>query len=460
MSESGVAIWAKALEVIGKELDNEQTINIWFNPIKCSSCTSEKMVLEVPNKFFQDWLLNRYMDILNSGVRTACGADLKIEFVLAQIPSSPAHGAGETVKKEEAKKEVKGFWPFSKQAPIHARELGLDPKYTFDSFVVGSSNRFAHAAAMAVSDSPAKAYNPLFIYGGTGLGKTHLMHAIGDRVLAKAPKTKVLYISSEDFTNQMISAIQNRSMIKFREKYRNVDILLIDDVHFIAGKDSTQEEFFHTFNTLYDAHKQIVVTSDRPPKEINKLEERLVSRFLYGLVTDVQPPDFETRIAILKRKSEMAAITLPEDVFYFLAEKIKTNIRELEGALIRVVAYSKLIGKDVSVDLVKEVLKDMIIEGEKKITIDLIQKKVSEYFDIKLSDMRAKKRSKAIAYPRQIAMYLTRQLTDYSLPEIGDQFGGRDHTTVIHACSKIEADLKEKDGFKVLLGRLIDSIKG
>ncbi|MBU0881358.1 MAG: chromosomal replication initiator protein DnaA [Candidatus Omnitrophica bacterium] len=460
MSESGVAIWAKALEVIGKELDNEQTINIWFNPIKCSSCTSEKMVLEVPNKFFQDWLLNRYMDILNSGVRTACGADLKIEFVLAEAASSPAHGAGETVKKEEAKKEAKGFWPFSKQAPIHARELGLDPKYTFDSFVVGSSNRFAHAAAMAVSDSPAKAYNPLFIYGGTGLGKTHLMHAIGDRVLAKAPKTKVLYISSEDFTNQMISAIQNRSMIKFREKYRNVDILLIDDVHFIAGKDSTQEEFFHTFNTLYDAHKQIVVTSDRPPKEINKLEERLVSRFLYGLVTDVQPPDFETRIAILKRKSEMASITLPEDVFYFLAEKVKTNIRELEGALIRVVAYSKLIGKDVSVDLVKEVLKDMIIEGEKKITIDLIQKKVSEYFDIKLSDMRAKKRSKAIAYPRQIAMYLTRQLTDYSLPEIGDQFGGRDHTTVIHACSKIEADLKEKDGFKVLLGRLIDSIKG
>lgn len=460
MSESGVAIWAKALDIISKELDNEQTINIWFNPIKCSSCTSEKMVLEVPNKFFQDWLLNRYMDILNSGVRTACGADLKIEFVLAEAASSPAHGASETVKKEEAKKEAKGFWSFSKQAPIHARELGLDPKYTFDSFVVGSSNRFAHAAAMAVSDSPAKAYNPLFIYGGTGLGKTHLMHAIGDRVLAKAPKTKVLYISSEDFTNQMISAIQNRSMIKFREKYRNVDILLIDDVHFIAGKDSTQEEFFHTFNTLYDAHKQIVVTSDRPPKEINKLEERLVSRFLYGLVTDVQPPDFETRIAILKRKSEMASITLPEDVFYFLAEKVKTNIRELEGALIRVVAYSKLIGKDVSVDLVKEVLKDMIIEGEKKITIDLIQKKVSEYFDIKLSDMRAKKRSKAIAYPRQIAMYLTRQLTDYSLPEIGDQFGGRDHTTVIHACSKIEADLKEKDGFKVLLGRLVDSIKG
>lgn len=450
--------WAKALDIIGKELDNEQTFNIWFSPIKCSSCTSEKMVLEVPNKFFQDWLLNRYMDVLNSGVRKACGAEVRIEFMLGS-DESPAAETG-TPKKEETKKEAKGFWPFSKHAPAHARELGLDPKYTFDSFVIGPSNRFAHAAAMAVSDSPAKAYNPLFIYGGTGLGKTHLMHAIGDRVLAKSPKTKVLYISSEDFTNQMISAIQNRSMTKFREKYRNVDILLIDDVHFIAGKDSTQEEFFHTFNTLYDAHKQIVVTSDRPPKEINRLEERLVSRFLYGLVTDVQPPDFETRIAILKRKSEIAALTLPEDVFYFLAEKVKTNIRELEGALIRVVAYSKLIGKDVSVDLAKEVLKDMIIEGEKKITIDLIQKKVSEYFDIKLSDMRAKKRSKAIAYPRQVAMYLARQLTDYSLPEIGDQFGGRDHTTVIHACTKVEGDLKSKDGFKVLLGRLIESIKG
>lgn len=457
MSDSG-GVWAKALDIIRKELDNEQTLNIWFSPIKCSSCTSEKLVLEVPNKFFQDWLLNRYMDVLNSGVRKACGAEVKIEFVLAA--AEPAGAEIETAKKEETKKEAKGFWPFSKQAPAHARELGLDPKYTFDSFVIGSSNRFAHAAAMAVSDSPAKAYNPLFIYGGTGLGKTHLMHAIGDRVLAKAPKTKVLYISSEDFTNQMISAIQNRSMVKFREKYRSVDILLIDDVHFIAGKDSTQEEFFHTFNTLYDAHKQIVVTSDRPPKEINRLEERLVSRFLYGLVTDVQPPDFETRIAILKRKSEIAALTLPEDVFYFLAEKVKTNIRELEGALIRVVAYSKLIGKDASVDLAKEVLKDMIIEGEKKITIDLIQKKVSEYFDIKLSDMRAKKRSKAIAYPRQVAMYLARQLTDYSLPEIGDQFGGRDHTTVIHACTKVEGDLKSKDGFKVLVGRLIESIKG
>jgi chromosomal replication initiator protein len=312
---------------------------------------------------------------------------------------------------------------------------------------------------MAVSESPAKAYNPLFIYGGVGLGKTHLMHAIGQSALHKTPKSKVLYISSEEFTNQLISSIQNRSTQKFREKYRNVDILLIDDIQFIAGKESTQEEFFHTFNALYDAHKQIVVTSDRPPKEIQSLEERLISRFEWGLVTDIQPPDFETRTAILKKKSEKETIALSEDVFYFLAEKVKTNIRELEGALIRVVAYAKLIGKDVSVELAKEVLKDMIIEGEKKITIDLIQKKVAEYFDIKLSDMRAKKRSKAIAYPRQIAMYLARQLTDFSLPEIGDQFGGRDHTTVIHACEKIENELKNKTGLKTIVDKLIQSIK-
>lgn len=458
MSDSAQSVWTKALDIIKGSLDNEQTFAIWFAPIICRSCTAETIVLELPNKFFRDWISSRYMDVLGSGLKRACGFEPKIEFVLVD---GPATAPSEIHARSDGEKsQPKGFWPFTKHAPAHAREIGLDPKYTFDSFVIGASNRFAHAAAMAVSDSPAKAYNPLFIYGGTGLGKTHLMHAIGDRVLQKSPKAKVLYISSEDFTNQMISAIQNRTMTKFREKYRNVDILLIDDVHFIAGKDSTQEEFFHTFNTLYDAHKQIVVTSDRPPKEINKLEERLVSRFLYGLVTDVQPPDFETRIAILKRKSELASTSLPEDVFYFLAEKVKTNIRELEGALIRVVAYSKLIGKDVSVDLAKEVLKDMIIEGEKKITIDLIQKKVSDYFDIKLSDMRAKKRSKAIAYPRQVAMYLARQLTDYSLPEIGDQFGGRDHTTVMHACGKVEQDLKEKEGFRILIDRLIETIKG
>ncbi|HPM42417.1 MAG TPA: chromosomal replication initiator protein DnaA [Candidatus Omnitrophota bacterium] len=457
MQEHDQAVWPRALEHIKAELNNDQTYNVWFSPIKFVGLAQDKITLEVPNKFFKVWLLERYMDLINDCIEKSSGKELGIEFILCETGDEEAV---DKTRPAEQKKDARQFWPFAKPVSGVAKEIGLNQKYTFESFIEGPSNRFARAASLAVSDSPAKAYNPLFIYGGVGLGKTHLMHAIAHRALQRSPKTKILYISSEDFTNQLISAIQNRTTPAFRTKYRNVDILLIDDIQFIAGKESTQEEFFHTFNTLFDAHKQIVVSSDRPPKEIHLLEERLVSRFEWGLVTDIQPPDFETRMAILKKKSEKETIALPEDVFYFLAEKIKTNIRELEGALIRVVAYAKLIGKEVSVALVKEVLKDMLIEGEKKITIDLIQKKVSEYFDIKLSDMRAKKRSKTIAYPRQIAMYLARQLTDFSLPEIGDQFGGRDHTTVIHACDKIEGDLKSKDGFKKMIDNLILSLKG
>lgn len=456
MTNPESSVWLKAKEIIKKEVNNDQTFDIWFGPISFVSLESDSILLRVPNKFFKDWLLDRYMGSINSGLQKASGRELKIDFVLDE--SDPSKAPSKT-KETSSRPQAKTFWPFAKQAQDVSKEIGLNPKYTFDTFVVGSSNRFAHAASMAVADSPAKAYNPLFIYGGVGLGKTHLMHAIGQYGVKKNPKAKILYISSEEFTNQLISAIQNRTTMKFREKYRSVDILLIDDIQFIAGKESTQEEFFHTFNALYDAHKQIVVSSDRPPKEIQALEERLVSRFEWGLVTDIQPPDFETRVAILKKKSEKETIVLPEDVFYFLGEKIRTNIRELEGALIRVVAYSKLIGKEISVDMAREVLKDMIIEGEKKVTIDLIQKKVSEFFDIKLSDMRAKKRSKAIAYPRQIAMYLARQLTDFSLPEIGDQFGGRDHTTVIHAYEKIENDIKAKEGLRGLVDKLIHSIK-
>ncbi len=456
MAEQDSQVWSRAQDIIKKDRSNDQSFNTWFAPIKFVSLSDNKIILEVPNKFFKEWLVSHYMALIDTSVQRASGKDLKVEFIFGEIDIAGV--LRRTPPREEPKKE-KFLGIFSRQVADSAKEIGLNPKYTFDNFVIGPSNRFAHAASQAVSDSPAKAYNPLFIYGGVGLGKTHLMHAIGQRVAQKMPKAKILYISSEDFTNQLIGAIQNRSTPKFREKYRNVDILLIDDIQFIAGKESTQEEFFHTFNALYDAHKQIVVSSDRPPKEIQSLEERLISRFEWGLVTDIQAPDFETRIAILKKKSEKETIKLPEDVFYFLGEKIRSNIRELEGALIRVVAYAKLIGKEVSVDLVKEVLKDMIIEGEKKITIDLIQKKVSEYFDIKLSDMRAKKRSKAVAYPRQIAMYLTRQMTDFSLPEIGEHFGGRDHTTVIHACDKIEEELKTKKGLKESIDRLIQGIK-
>ena len=458
MTTNDPSVWLRAREFIKKELDNDQVFNIWFGHINFLSSTEDSITLEVQNKFFKDMLLDRYMKLINSSIAKSGGKEMKVEFSLKEHgdEAPPKQPAGHDPKD---KTQPKPFWPFARDKQEPGKEIGLNSKYTFDSFVIGPSNRFAHAASSAVCDSPAKAYNPLFIYGGVGLGKTHLMHAIGHKVLQKSPKAKILYISSEEFTNQLIGSIQNRTTMKFREKYRNVDILLIDDIHFIAGKESTQEEFFHTFNTLYDAHKQIVVSSDRPPKEIQSLEERLVSRFEWGLVTDIQPPDFETRMAILKKKSERETIALPDDVYYFLAEKVKSNIRELEGALIRVVAYAKLIGREISVDMVKEVLKDMIREGEKKITIDIIQKKVCEYFDIKLSDMKVKKRSRGIAYPRQIAMYLSRQLTDYSLPEIGEYFGGRDHTTVMHAYEKIKNDLKIKKGLSELIDRVTDNIK-
>jgi len=455
MTTSDASSWLRAREFIKKELDNDQVFNIWFGPVKLVSSKKDSVVLEVQNKIFQEMLLDRYAKLLNSSIAKACGKEMSIEFVLKESDEAPKQPPGEGAHKPGGKP----FWPFSREKQDLGKEIGLNTRYTFDSFVVGPSNRFAHAASSAVCESPAKAYNPLFIYGGVGLGKTHLMHAIGHKVLQRAPKTKILYISSEEFTNQLIASIQNRTMNKFKEKHRSVDVLLIDDIHFIAGKESTQEEFFHTFNTLYDAHKQIVVSSDRPPKEIQALEERLVSRFEWGLVTDIQPPDFETRMAILKKKSERDSIILPDDVYYFLAEKIKSNIRELEGALIRVVAYAKLIGREITVDMVKEVLKDMIREGEKKITIDMIQKRVCEYFDIKISDMKVKKRSRGIAYPRQIAMYLARQLTDYSLPEIGEYFGGRDHTTVMHAYAKIQNDLKVKKGLGELIDRVTDNIK-
>jgi chromosomal replication initiator protein len=451
MPNSDPSIWLRTREFIKKELDNDQAFNIWFGPVNMVSSKEDSVVLEVENKLFQEMLLDRYEKLLNSSVAKACGKEMRVEFVLKS--------SADAAKQPGAKEAGKPFWPFAREKQDHGKEIGLSPRYTFDSFVVGPSNRFAHAASVAVCESPAKAYNPLFIYGGVGLGKTHLMHAIGHKVLQRSAKAKILYISSEDFTNQLIASIQNRTTVKFREKYRGVDVLLIDDIQFIAGKESTQEEFFHTFNTLYDAHKQIVVSSDRPPKEIQALEERLVSRFEWGLVTDIQPPDFETRMAILKKKSEKDSIQLPDDVYYFLAEKIKSNIRELEGALVRVVAYAKLIGREISVEMVKDVLKDMIREGEKKITIEMIQKKVCEYFDIKPSDMKAKKRSRGIAYPRQIAMYLASQLTDYSLPEIGEYFGGRDHTTVMHARDKIQADLKAKKGLGDLVDRVTENIR-
>ncbi|MDD5680531.1 MAG: chromosomal replication initiator protein DnaA [Candidatus Omnitrophica bacterium] len=469
MTKDFEATWKQALTLL-KDNVNNQTYQTWIEPISFVEANEKSVVLGVPNKFFKNWVEEHYLGPITSTLEKVSNKKFALEFIIvSEAALKPAAGRGEEAAKdkpaagqaqEKAAEEKKQGFSFFFKKNLPTEESRLNPKYTFDSFVVGPSNRFAHAAALAVSESPAKAYNPLFIYGKVGLGKTHLMQAIGHYILQKKPSLKFIYISSEKFTNQLISAIQNRTTLKFREMYRNVDLLLIDDIHFIAGKESTQEEFFHTFNALYDAHKQIVVSSDRSPKDIPSLEERLVSRFEWGLVTDIQPPDIETRIAILRNKAERETISIPDDVTYFIAESVRSNIRELEGALIRVVAYAKLVGKEINLDLVKEVLKDVLIEQNKKITIDSIQQKVAQYFDIRLADMRSKKRNKAIAYPRQIAMYLSRDLTDFSLPEIGEQFGGRDHSTVMHACEKVYKDMESKNGVREMVNKISGNITG
>ena len=460
MANAHNELWDTLLGEIKNEV-TEQVFTAWFMPIRPVSVSEEKLVLGVPNEFFKNWIQERYVSILQSHLNRIANKkiDLEFEVVPQEETQAPSKEPSASSQQKERKPWFRSVFPRQGAEP-QLQETRLNPKYTFEAFVVGPSNRFAHAASLAVAESPAKSYNPLFIYGGVGLGKTHLMYAIGNALLEKSSKARIVYISSEDFTNHLISAIQKKTTPDFRKKYRNVDILLIDDIQFIAGKESTQEEFFHTFNSLYDAHKQIVISSDRPPKEIPTLEERLVSRFEWGLITDIQPPDFETRIAILKKKSEQETTYLPDDLFFFLAENIKTNIRELEGALMRVMAYAKLMNKTISVDLAKEVLKGMIMEGERKIGVDTIQKKVAQYFDITQQDMKAKKRTRAVAYPRQIAMYLSRDLTDLSLPEIGSYFGGRDHTTVLHACEKVEREIKADDKTRWVIEKLISNIKG
>jgi chromosomal replication initiator protein len=464
MATGSEVIWVQTLNLL-KENINQQAYETWFEPIRFVEANDKSIVLGVPNKFFKNWIEEHYRDTITGVLEKVCSKGLAIEFVIlpeshAKTPEEILGGASQAKASEEkpseraAEETKRQVFPFFFKKTLPTEESKLNPKYTFDSFVVGSSNRFAHAAGLAVSESPAKSYNPLFIYGKVGLGKTHLMQAIGHYILRKKPHIKFIYISSEKFTNQLIGAIQNRTTLKFRQMYRNVDLLLIDDIHFIAGKESTQEEFFHTFNTLYDAHKQIVVSSDRSPKDIPALEERLISRFEWGLVTDIQPPDIETRIAILRKKAEREVVVVPDDVTYFIAEKIRTNIRELEGALIRVVAYAKLVGREINLELVKEVLKDLLKEEDKKITIELIQQKAAQFFDVRVSDMRNKRRNRAIVYPRQVAMYLARDLTDCSLPEIGEQFGGRDHTTVLHACDKIQKEMELKKGVVEIVNKI------
>ena len=425
-------LWAKTLEIMQNEL-TEVSFNTWIKSICPIEITGDTIKLSVPNDFTREILEGRYKDLLINAIKVATNKEYKIDFLI---------GDEEAITKSEAPKQN-----IVMSSPSDGMQAVLNPKYTFDSFVIGNSNRFAHAASLAVSESPAKAYNPLFIYGGVGLGKTHLMHAIGHYILNKNPKARVAYISSEKFTNELINSIKDDTNEEFRSKYRNVDVLLIDDIQFIAGKERTQEEFFHTFNALHDANKQIILSSDRPPKEIPTLEDRLRSRFEWGLIADIQPPDFETRIAILKKKADEENLDIPNDVLGYIANTIKSNIRELEGALIRIVAFSSLTNKEISVDLALLALRDIIAnKSSKAITIEYIQEIVANYFNVTVDDLKSARRTKSITYPRQIAMYLCRKNTDNSLPKIGEEFGGRDHTTVIHAYEKISDALnKDKD---------------
>lgn len=460
------SFWNKTRVLLKSESD-ELMFDTWFAPLSQISIDENAITLGVPSKFHEDWLKDKYLDILKNALLRATGKPLDVVFVLNEsgVDHSVLTPSARPLPASEQKKDLPGGWlksVFSSSRPAletRSKDLGLKENYTFDNFVVGPSNRFAHAAALAVCDKLSKAYNPLFLYGGVGLGKTHLMQSLAHEILFRYPKVKLLYITSEDFTNQLINAIRTKSTQKFRTMYRSVDVLLVDDIQFIAGKESTQEEFFHTFNTLHDAHKQLVFCSDRSPKEIPDLEERLVSRFSWGLTADIQAPDFETRSAIIGKKCENENINLPQDVLSFLADNVKTNIREMEGALIRVVAFSHLTGKEMSVDLAKNVLKGMISSGTKNISIDLIQKKVSEFFSIDEIEMKTKKRSRSVSYPRQIAMFLSRELTNFSLPDIGGFFGGRDHSTVVHACDKINKEIKLNDHTRGVIDKLTHLIK-
>lgn len=439
------AFWDKAKAILEEKL-GKTVFETWIAPLKPQPKDRGILSLEAPDNFFREWVEKHYSQAIRDALKTVCKEGVAVNFE-----------AGATAPYEKSKPGQSKFQP----GPQAAREgLGLNSRYTFDNFVIGPSNRHAHAYSLAVAESPAKAYNPLFIYGRVGLGKTHLMQAICHHVKEKNPNfSKIWYMPSERFTNELIDAIQHHSTAAFRQKYRNADLLVIDDVHFIAGKESTQEEFFHTFNALYDNHKQIIMSSDRPPKEIANLQERLVSRFNWGLTTDIQPPDLETRAAILKKKVEREGVGIPNDVIFFIAGLIRTNIRELEGALIRTIAYSLLEEKPITLELAKEVLKDLLKEPKKLITVDFIQRCVAEEFAVSLQDLKTKRRNKTIVLPRQIAMYLSRELTELSLPEIGEFFGGKDHTTVLHSYNKIKGNLDLNELLKTRVDKVIQIIK-
>ena len=446
-----VSLWKKTLQLIKGEVASASFETFFKNTVPIET-NSNELTLLAPTEFAEDILRTRYLNLIESCLSqlTSNKFEIKIISDSNEVEQNPLKTSNNNnIINNNSNNNIIRNYP------------RLNPKYTFDTFVIGNSNRFAHAACVAVAESPARAYNPLFLYGGVGLGKTHLMHAIGHHIITQKKDAKVVYVSSEKFTNELINSIKDDRNEEFRNKYRNVDILLIDDIQFIAGKERTQEEFFHTFNSLHEANKQIIISSDRPPKEIPTLEDRLRSRFEMGLITDIQAPDFETRIAILRKKAQMENIEVSNEVTNYIAKNIKSNIRELEGALTRVIAYSSLTNRTISFDLAVEALKDIITTTKnEEITVNRIKEKVASVFNIKMEDFNSKKRTRSIAYPRQIAMYLSRELTDLSLPKIGEEFGGRDHTTVIHAHDKIVKDIQVNEEIKSKIEKIILDLKG
>ncbi|HVJ25962.1 MAG TPA: chromosomal replication initiator protein DnaA [Vicinamibacterales bacterium] len=446
-------IWDSVLARIETKV-NRHSFYTWFKPTSFVADLDGNLRIRVPNTLFRDWLTKHYSAVIQEALVDLDRSGAAVAFVtdddpVAPVPVAPADGPPDVLPEEQAADAELEDGPTG----------GLAPRYSFDTFIVGPSNQFAHAACRAVAEAPSRSYNPLFIYGGVGLGKTHLMHAIGHYVLNHLKTLKLTYISSERFMNEMINAVRYDRILDFRERYRSVDILLVDDIQFLAGKEGTQTEFFHTFNALYDSQKQIIISSDCPPHEIPQLEERLRSRFEWGLIADIQPPDLETKVAILKRKAEAEGVGLPDNVALFIAGKIKSNIRELEGSLIRLVAYASLTGREISLSLAQDVLRNILQHDDRAVTIEVIQKFVADYYQLKLTELKSRNNSKSVAMPRQIAMYLCKSLTNASLPEIGRSFGGKHHSTVIHSVRKIE-ELRKRDGdFNTLLNTLSESLR-
>lgn len=445
----GGNIWDDVLARVATKI-NKHSFSTWFRPTSLIEDAGSYLRVLVPNMVFEDWLTRHYAGVIGEALAELRRGGVEVRFVVDQAAAAEA-------PRPEAPSPDSGAPATPPRGTPSA--AGLNPRYSFETFVVGPSNQFAHAACRAVAEAPSRSYNPLFIYGGVGLGKTHLMHAVGQFILDHTPSTRLTYISSERFMNEMINAVRYDRVLDFRERYRSVDVLLIDDIQFIAGKEGTQTEFFHTFNALYDSQKQIVISSDRPPHEIPALEDRLRSRFEWGLIADIQPPDLETKVAILKKKAEAEAVPLPDNVALYIAGKIKSNIRELEGSLIRLIAYASLTGQPITLSLAQDVLRNILERDERAVTVEMIQKFVADYYNLRVADLKSRNNSKSIAMPRQIAMYLCKQLTSASLPEIGRSFGGKHHSTVIHSIRKVDELRRRRADFNTHIENLLGAFK-